>query len=60
MGGTARVSQIQLLQTFVTIALAALLAGESIDAPTVLTAVAVVGLVVFSRRFRVGGSRAKA
>ncbi len=59
MGGTARVSQIQLLQTFVTIALAALLAGESIDAPTVLTAVAVVGLVVFSRRFRVGGSRAK-
>ena len=60
MGGTARVSQIQLLQTFVTIALAASLAGESIDAPTVLTAVAVVGLVVFSRRFRVGGSRAKA
>ena len=60
MGGTARVSQIQLLQTFVTIALAALLAGESIDAPTVLTALAVAGLVVFSRRFRVGGSRAKA
>ena len=59
MGGTARVSQIQLLQTFVTIALAALLADETIDAPTVLTAVAVVGLVVFSRRFRVGGSRAK-
>jgi drug/metabolite transporter (DMT)-like permease len=54
MGGAARVSQIQLLQTFVTIALAASLAGESIDAPTVLTAVAVVGLVVFSRRFRVG------
>ena len=54
MGGTARVSQIQLLQTFVTIGLAALLAGESIDAPTVLTALAVVGLVVFSRRFRVG------
>ena len=60
MGGTARVSQIQLLQTFVTIGLAALLAGESIDAPTVLTAVAVVGLVVFSRRFAVGGSRVKA
>ena len=59
MGGTARVSQIQLLQTFVTIALAASLADESIDAPTVLTAVAVVGLVVFSRRFRVGGGRRK-
>jgi drug/metabolite transporter (DMT)-like permease len=54
MGGTARVSQIQLLQTFVTIGLAALLAGERIDALTVLTAVVVVGLVVFSRRFRVG------
>ena len=60
MGGTARVSQIQLLQTFITIGFAALLAGETIDAPTLLTAVAVVGLVVFSRRFRVGGSRAKA
>ena len=59
MGGTARVSQIQLLQTFVTIALAALLADETIDAPTVLTAVAVVGLVVFSRRFRVGGAGPK-
>ena len=60
MGGTSRVSQIQLLQTFVTIGLAALLAGETIDAPTMLTAVAVVGLVVFSRRFAVGGSGTKA
>jgi drug/metabolite transporter (DMT)-like permease len=55
MGGTARVSQIQLLQTFVTIGLAALLAGEAIDAPTLLTAGAVVGLVVVSRRFAVAG-----
>ena len=59
MGGTARVSQIQLLQTFVTIGLAALLAGERIDALTVLTAVVVVGLVVFSRRFAVRGGAAK-
>ena len=60
MGGTARVSQIQLLQTFVTIGLAALLAGETIDAPTMLTALVVVGLVVFSRRFAVRGGVAKA
>ena len=53
MGGTARVSQIQLLQTFITIGLAALIAGERIDLETVLCAVAVVGLVVLSRRFRV-------
>jgi drug/metabolite transporter (DMT)-like permease len=60
MGGPARVSQIQLLQTFVTIGLAALLAGETIDAPTMLTALVVVGLVVFSRRFAVRGGVAKA
>ncbi len=55
MGGTARVAQIQFLQTFVTIGLAALLAGESIDALTVLTALVVLGLVLLSRRFRVVG-----
>ena len=53
MGGTARVSQIQLLQTFITIAFAALLAGEHIDPETVVCAVAVVALVGLSRRFRV-------
>ena len=53
MGGTARVSQIQLLQTFITIAFAAVLAGETIDLETIACAVAVVALVVLSRRFRV-------
>ncbi len=57
MGGMARVSQIQFLQTFVTLGFAALLAGESIDVPTVLAALAVLGLVRLSRRFRVEGVR---
>ena len=60
MGGTARVAQIQFLQTFMTIGFAALLAGEAIDAPTVLTALAVLGLVLLSRRFRVAGRAQKA
>jgi len=60
MGGTARVSQIQFLQTFMTIGFAALLAGEAIDGPTVLTALAVLGLVLLSRKFRVAGGGSKA
>ncbi len=46
MGGIARVSQIQLLQTFVTLALSALMLSERISATTLLFAVA-VGLVVW-------------
>lgn len=53
IGGTARVSQVQLLQTFITIGLAALVAGERIDVETVLCAVAIMALLVLSRRFRV-------
>ena len=60
MGGTARVSQIQFLQTFITLGFAALLAGEAIDLPTVLTALAVLGLVLLSRRFRVAAGGQKA
>jgi drug/metabolite transporter (DMT)-like permease len=59
MGGTARVSQVQLLQTFITIGLAALLAGERIDVETVVCAVAIVGLLLLSRRFRVARHPAK-
>jgi drug/metabolite transporter (DMT)-like permease len=49
MGGVARVSQTQLLQTFVTLGVAAALLGEEIDGMTVLFAVAVVGVVLAGR-----------
>jgi drug/metabolite transporter (DMT)-like permease len=49
-GGIARVSQVQLLQTFVTLVIAALLNRESIDAVTWLVAFAVVLLVLAARR----------
>ena len=42
MGGISRVSQVQLLQPFVTVALAALVNHESVDLQTILFAAAVV------------------
>ena len=59
MGGTARVSQVQLLQAFITIGLAALVAGERIDLETVLCALAIVALLLLSRRFRVAQAPTK-
>lgn len=50
MGGVARVSQVQLLQTFVTLAVAALLTGERVDPLTWTAALAVVALVLAGRR----------
>lgn len=50
MGGVARVGQVQLLQTFVTLAVSAVLLGEAVDAVTVATAVAVAGVVWFGRK----------
>jgi drug/metabolite transporter (DMT)-like permease len=49
MGGVARVSQTQLLQTFLTLAVAAAILGERIDAVTGLFAIAVVGVVLAGR-----------
>jgi drug/metabolite transporter (DMT)-like permease len=49
MGGVARVSQVQLLQTFVTLGVSAALLGERIDGVTILFAVAVVGVVLMGR-----------
>jgi drug/metabolite transporter (DMT)-like permease len=49
-GGIARVSQVQLLQTFVTLIIAAQLNRESIDAVTWIVAVAVVLLVLAARK----------
>jgi len=52
MGGIARVSQVQLLQPFVTFALAALFNGETITWQTVAFAAAVVATVAISTRTR--------
>ena len=52
MGGVARVSQVQLLQTFFTIGIAAALNGEAIGAETLLFALAVAATVFIGRRFR--------
>jgi len=41
MGGVARVGQVQLLQTFVTLAVSAVLLGETVDAVTVAAAAAI-------------------
>ena len=50
MGGIARVSQVQLLQPFVTFALAALFNGETITLQILLFAAAVVATVAISTR----------
>jgi drug/metabolite transporter (DMT)-like permease len=50
MGGIARVSQVQLLQTFVTLSLAAAVNGESIAPLTWLVALVVVGVVLAGRK----------
>jgi len=53
LGGIARVGQMQLLQTFVTLGLAAWLIGEVIDIETIGFAVAVVAIVGLGLRMRV-------
>lgn len=53
LGGVARVSQIQLLQTFVTLAAGALLLGEHVDLATVLFALAVAAVVALGQREQV-------
>lgn len=53
MGGIARVSQVQLLQTFVTLAISAFLLGEHVGARTLIFALAVIAIVALGRRARV-------
>ncbi|HEX2727159.1 MAG TPA: DMT family transporter [Beijerinckiaceae bacterium] len=50
LGGIALVSQVQLLQTFVTLLIAAALNGEQVDALTWMAAVVVVSLVLIGRK----------
>ena len=49
LGGIAKVGQIQLLQTFITLIIAALFLGETIDTETMIFAVAVVIAVAAGR-----------
>ena len=53
MGGIARVSQVQLLQAFVTIAISALLLGEKVTGETLAFALAVMLTVAIGRWARV-------
>lgn len=53
LGGVARVAQLQLLQPFITIGLAALVASERIDAETLACAALVLGVVLLSRQVSV-------
>jgi drug/metabolite transporter (DMT)-like permease len=50
LGGVARISQIQLLQPFVTFVLSAIVLGETISAEMIVFAVAVVVVVALGRR----------
>jgi len=60
LGGVARVGQVQLIQPFLTFAIAAALLGERIDAETAISALVVVALVFASRRTRVDAPRTAA
>jgi drug/metabolite transporter (DMT)-like permease len=53
LGGVARVSQVQLLQTFVTLGVAALVLGEHVGIDTLLFAVLVICIVLMGRIARI-------
>lgn len=53
IAGIARVGQLQLLQPFTIIALAATLNGEAIDGETLVFAIAVVAVVMIGQRMRI-------
>ena len=53
LGGISRVSQVQLVQPFVTVALAATVNRETIGLETILFAIAVVVTVAIATRMRV-------
>lgn len=54
MGGIAKVSQVQLLQLFLTLGFSALLLGEAIEPMMLFVAVATVALIVAGRRAKGG------
>jgi drug/metabolite transporter (DMT)-like permease len=54
LGGTVRVSQVQLVQPFAALMFAVPVLGERLDAPTVVCALAVIATVFVGRRMPVG------
>ncbi len=56
LGGVARVGQVQLLQTFITLAISAAILGEVISGEMLGFALAVSGIVVLGGKARVGRS----
>jgi drug/metabolite transporter (DMT)-like permease len=56
LAGIARASQVQLLQTFVTLGLSALVNGEHVDPLTIAAAVAVVVIVALGRKAQVASA----
>jgi len=56
IGGTMRVSQVQLLQPFITLLAAVPLLGERLDLATLVFALAVIATVVVGKRMPVGTS----
>jgi drug/metabolite transporter (DMT)-like permease len=59
LGGTVRVSQVQLVQPFLSILFAVPVLGESLDAATVLFALAVIATVFVGRSMPTHGSAAR-
>ncbi len=55
LGGIARVSQVQLLQTFVTLAISAILLGEAVTGETLVFAFCVMFVVAVGRTARIRG-----
>ena len=56
LGGIARVGQVQLLQTFVTLAISAAILGEAVSGEMLAFALAVSAIVLLGRKARVGRS----
>jgi drug/metabolite transporter (DMT)-like permease len=50
LGGTVRVSQVQLLQPFLSLLMCVPLLGEPLELPTLLFSLAVIATVAWSRR----------
>jgi drug/metabolite transporter (DMT)-like permease len=53
LGGIARVSQVQLFQTFVTLAISATLLGEQVTTETIVFALAVMAVIILGRKARI-------
>ena len=56
LGGIVRVSQVQLIQPFLALLFAVPILGERLDPITVLFSLAVVAVVLVSRRMPVGAT----